>query len=172
MGTKKGGIKMKCPKIRPMIPLLAGGELPESKIPKVKEHLRGCSACRKEYEKYVFIVGQTRKWLGEDRIKWNEKEWRRTVQTAVNRETKRKSSLVPWPFPRAWAYAMMVGVVLLLTLLIIRPPFVQQIGMTPNDGDVAEVKRQEVVSMTMVSKETGLKIVWFFNKNFNLEENE
>jgi hypothetical protein len=26
--------------------------------------------------------------------------------------------------------------------------------------------------MTMVSKDTGLKVVWILNKNFNLEENE
>jgi hypothetical protein len=32
-----------------------------------------------------------------------------------------------------------------------------------------EESKQEVVSMTIVSQETGLKIVWFLNKNFELE---
>ena len=30
---------------------------------------------------------------------------------------------------------------------------------------------QDVLSMTIVSQETGLKIVWFFNKNFEWKEN-
>jgi hypothetical protein len=66
----------------------------------------------------------------------------------------------------------MAGVMLLLTILIVRPSFVKQIGLTPRYVNVVGAEKQEVISMTIVSKETGLKIVWFFNKNFNLEENE
>jgi hypothetical protein len=128
--------------------------------------------CQEEYEKYAFLVGQTRKWLSEDKVKWGEKEWRQTVQSAVNQGIMRKTSLVPWPFPKAWAYALMAGVMLLLTILVVRPPFVKQTDLTPRYMDVAGTEKQEVVSMTMVSRETGLKIVWFFNKNFNLEEKE
>jgi hypothetical protein len=29
---------------------------------------------------------------------------------------------------------------------------------------------QDIVSMTLVSKETGLKVQWFLNRNFKLEE--
>jgi predicted anti-sigma-YlaC factor YlaD len=163
---------MKCKKIQRMLPLLAGSELPESQIPSVKSHLEGCSLCQEEYEKYAFLVEQTRKWLAEDKVEWEEKEWRKTIQSVVNQGIRRKISLVPWPFPKAWAYALMAGVMLLLTILVIRPPFVKQIGLTPRYMDVVGTKKQEVVSMTMVSRETGLKIVWFFNKNFNLEEKE
>jgi hypothetical protein len=66
----------------------------------------------------------------------------------------------------------MAGVMLLLSTLVVWPPFGKQIDLAPKYLEVAGMKKQEVVSMTMVSKETGLKIVWFFNKNFNLEENE
>lgn len=163
---------MKCVKIRRLLPLLAGAELPESQAPQVEGHLRRCQECRKEYEKYVFLVGQTRKWLAEERMKWDEQEWRRAVQTVLNRETKKKAPLVPWPFPKAWAYALMAGVMLLLTVLLVLPPLVEKSGLAPGYRDVTEVEKQEVVSMTMVSKETGLKIVWFLNKNFDLEENE
>jgi len=41
-------------------------------------------------------------------------------------------------------------------------------------SDAAVIKQtlpQEVVEMTLVSRETGLKVKWFLNKNFNLEEN-
>jgi hypothetical protein len=163
---------MKCQKIQRLIPLLAGSELPESQISSVREHLEGCLQCQKEFEKYTFLVDQTRKWLAEDKIGWEEKEWQKTIQSVVEKGSKRKTSLVPWPFPRAWAYALMAGVMLLITILIIQPPFFKQNGLAPEYRDMTEVEKQEVVSMTMVSKETGLKIVWFFNKNFELEENE
>ena len=171
---------MKCQKVRRLLPLLAGAELPESKIPSVKAHLEACSCCREEYEKYALLVSQTRSWLAEDKAEWDEQEWQRIVRSAVTQSSKKKLSLVPWPFPKVWAYAFMAGVIFLLTILVIRPPFVEQIGLTPRYADVTGVElagieeggKQEVVSMTMVSRETGLKIVWFLNKNFNLEENE
>jgi hypothetical protein len=90
----------------------------------------------------------------------------------VSQVPRRRTALVPWPFPKSWAYAFMAGAMLLLTLLVVRPPLVKQVGLAPEYIDTVEMEEQEVVSMTMVSKETGLKIVWFFNKNFNLEENE
>ena len=163
---------MKCKKMRRLLPLLAGSELPESQIPSVQAHLEECSRCQEEYGKYTFFVGQTREWLKEAKIEWDEQEWQQTVRSVVNQVPQRKTALLPWPFPKVWAYALMAGVMLLLTTLVVRPPFVKQIGLTPKYMDVAEMEEQEVVSMTMVSKETGLKIVWFFNKNFSLEENE
>jgi hypothetical protein len=163
---------MRCQKIRRLLPLLAGDELPEKQMAKVKEHLKGCLPCREEYEKYVLLVRNTRRWLDENRVGWEEQEWRDIVQNAVNQGTKRKSVLVPWPFPRGWAYALMAGVMLLIATFIVRPPFVEHNGLTPKLGDEGEAKKQEVVSMTMVSKETGLKIVWFLDKNFDLEDNK
>ena len=163
---------MKCQKIGRLLPLLAGSELPESQISLVRAHIKECSRCQQEYGKYEFLVAQTREWLEEGKIGWEEQEWQHIVRSVVDQGSKKKTSLVPWSFSRAWAYALMAGVMLLLTVLVVRPPFVKQIGLTPKYIDSVEMEEQEVVSMTMVSKETGLKIVWFFNKNFNLEENE
>lgn len=172
---------MKCRKVQRLLPLLAGAELPESKIPSVRSHMEECSRCRKDYEKYAILVSQTRAWFAENRTEWQEQEWQRIVRTAIEQGTEKKTAMVPWPFPKVWAYVLMAGVMLLITVLIIRPPFVEQTGLVPRYADVAqmgkpggmeEMGRQEVVSMTMVSRETGLKIVWVFNKNFNLEENE
>jgi hypothetical protein len=163
---------MKCKKIGRLLPLLAGSELPESQIPSVRAHIEKCSRCREEYEKYAFLVGQTREWFSKREIGWEEQEWKQTVRSVLDQVSQKKTALSPWPFPKAWAYALMAGVILLLTTLVVRPPFVEQIGVTPKYVEAEKMKEQEVVSMTMVSKETGLKIVWVFNKNFNLEENE
>lgn len=172
---------MKCQKVRQLLPLLAGSELPESQIPSVRSHLNTCSRCQEDYEKYAFLIDETRKWLAEEKIEWEEKEWQKSVQLAVASGLSKGTSMIPWPFSRAWAYALMVGVMLLLTTFVVRPPFLEHIGLTPRYVDMAvmeewetsgKLEKQEVVSMTMVSQESGLKIVWFLNKNFNLEENE
>lgn len=172
---------MKCRKVQRLLPLLAGSELPESKIPSVRSHMEECSRCRKDYEKYALLVSQTRGWFAENRAEWQEQEWQRAVKAAIEQGAEKKTAMVPWPFPKAWAYALMAAVMLLITVLIVRPPVVEKIGLVPGYTDMArmekpggmeEVGRQEVVSMTMVSRETGLKIVWVFNKNFDLEENE
>jgi hypothetical protein len=54
-----------------------------------------------------------------------------------------------------------------LTVWITRP--------LPDAGDpgpllTASAPAQDVVSMTLVSKESGLKVQWFLNRNFNLKE--
>jgi len=162
-----------------LLPLLAGSELPESKVSTVESHLDRCPLCQEEYEKYVLLVHETRKWLAEDRVEWEEREWQAAVRNALTGELPKQTSMVPWPFPKAWAFALMAGALLLIATLVIRPPFVEKIGLKPRYMDVAEIdaieesegkEQQEVISMTMVSRETGLKIVWFFNKNFDLEE--
>jgi hypothetical protein len=172
---------MKCRKVQRLLPLLAGAELPESKIPSVRAHIEECSRCRKDYEKYAILVSQTRAWFAENKTEWQEQEWQRVVRTAIEQGTEKKTAMVPWPFPKVWAYALMASVMFLMTVLIVRPPVVERTGLGPGytemarmekPGGMEKMEEQEVVSMTMVSRETGLKIVWVFNKNFNLEENE
>ena len=90
------------------------------------------------------------------------------------------SSLVPWPFKKVWAYSLIGVLAVALTLLfIIRPSIIQKkmgLGSEKFTEEQTQLFRsspeefkQEVVSMTIVSQETGLKIVWFLNKNFELE---
>jgi predicted anti-sigma-YlaC factor YlaD len=170
---------MKCHKIQRLLPLLAGSELPERDIPDVKSHLERCPRCQAEYEAFVRLVLETRKWLEEERLECEEKEWQKTVQAALREGSSRRKHLELWPFWKGWAFAFMAGVMLLVTTLVIRPPFVKHIGLMPRYPDAAGMEvlsgsggqiEQEMVSMTMVSKETGLQIVWIFNKNFDLEE--
>ncbi len=170
---------MKCKRVQRLIPLIAGDEISGSKASMIRSHLHRCPYCRGEYEKYVLLVQRTRRWLAEDRLSWEEGEWQQTLKKIMSEKETRRPSIVPWPFPKGWAFALMAGVVLLITAFIVRPPFVEKIGLKPRYADEArmevlkakeESEPQEVVSMTMVSKETGLKIVWIFNKNFDLEE--
>lgn len=171
---------MNCKKARRLLPLIIGSEIPQSRISAIKAHLEECPECRKKYDSYVKSLKKTKEWLEEDRKDWEEKEWQAVIRRAVKEEKPEVSPLIPWPFKKAWAYTLMAVFVLALTLLIIWPFFsTEEMGagskmlaesQTRLFESVGDKPEQDVISMTIVSKETGLKIVWFFNKNFELEE--
>jgi hypothetical protein len=172
---------MNCKKTRRLLPLLAGSDLPQSRISAVKAHLEKCRKCRIEYDAYLLTLEKTKEWLEEVRQDWNEREWQEAVRRATEKKEQKVFSLAPWPFKKAWAYAMMAVFAFLLSLFVIRPSFIKQkmeaetgaiAGLRQEPERVKEESRQDVISMTLVSHETGLRIVWFFNKNFELEVKE
>ena len=161
---------MNCKKVQRLLPLMVGSEVPQSMIQSIKAHLKRCQGCQHEYNSFIQSFEKTKEWLAKDKIDWEETEWQQTVRNAIREKPHEASPFVPWPFRKAWAYALMAVFTVVLTFLIIRPSFIKE-ELGPGPGVLTEDKsKQEVISMTMVSKETGLKIVWFFNKNFELEE--
>lgn len=159
---------MNCKKIRRLLPLMMGPEIPHSKVVSVNAHLEKCPECRREYDAYVLSLEKTKEWLKTDRMDWEDWEWQAVLQGVKKEKAPKVSPLVPWPFKKNWAYALMAVCVVVLTLLVVRPSFIEE-GTGAEERMLAQ---QEVISMTMVSQETGLKIVWFFNKNFELKEIE
>jgi hypothetical protein len=172
---------MNCSKVRRLLPLMAGSEISQSKISAIKAHLEACPECRAEYDSLILSLEKTKEWLAKERITWEEREWQRAVQKAIEQRESRASSLAPWPFKKAWAYAMMAFFAFLLCLFVVRPSFIKQ-KAEPESRMIAELgqepermkqeSQQDVITMTLVSHETGLRIVWFFNKNFELEVKE
>ncbi len=172
---------MNCKRTQRLLPLLVGSELPQSRISAVKAHLERCRKCRIEYDAYLLSLEKTKEWLEEVRQDWNEREWQEALRRATGKKEPKALSLAPWPFKKAWAYAMMAVFAFLLSLFLIRPSFIKQ-KMEPETGAIAGLKQepekmrkesqQDIISMTLVSHETGLRIVWFFNKNFELEVKE
>jgi hypothetical protein len=160
---------------------MAGSEISQPKILAIKAHLQLCPECRGEYDSFIVSLEKTKEWLARERTGWEEREWQEAVQKATEEREFRVSSLAPWPFKKAWAYAIMAIFAFLLSLFVVRPSFIKQ-KIEPESRMIAELRqepervkeesRQDVISMTLVSHETGLKIVWFFNKNFNLEVKE
>ncbi len=174
---------MNCKKVQRLLPLMAGSEIPKLKIFSLKAHLEECPECRQEYDSYILSLEKTKEWLAKDRKDWEESDWQRTLRKAIKDKKPEVSSLVPWPFKKTWAYSLIGVLAVALTLfLIIRPSIIQKkmgLGSEKFTEEQAQLFRsspeeskQEVVSMTFVSKETGLKIVWFLNKNFELEVKE
>jgi len=171
---------MNCKKVQPLLPLVIGSELSQSKILAIKSHLRKCSKCQQEYDSYILSLEKTKEWLAKDKRDWEDWEWLRAIQNALKKEPSGVSSLTPWPFKKSWAYALMAVLAIALTLFVVRPYFIRE-EIASESKMITESQRQpsvsffdksqqEIISMTIVSKETGLKIAWFLNKNFELKE--
>lgn len=172
---------MNCKKVRRLLPLMAGSEISQPKILAIKAHLQLCPECRAEYDSFIVSLEKTKEWLAKERIGWEEREWQEAVQKATEQREFRVSSIAPWPFKKAWAYAMMAVFALLLSLFVVRFSFIKQ-KIEPESRMIAKFRQepermkkepqQDIISMILVSHETGLRIVWFFNKNFELEVKE
>lgn len=159
---------MKCRKAARLIPLLAGSDLPAKTREKVQCHLQDCRSCQQEYTVYQSILQQTREWLAQERKEWEESEWKTTVLTAIEKAEEKRSWLVPWPFKKGWAFVLMTASAVLLSLLVLTPSLVKD-KRERVPTILAMESQPEIVSMKIVSKETGLKISWFFHKDLKLE---
>jgi hypothetical protein len=159
---------------------MVGADLSASKAEAVRSHLTKCPECQQEYDAYVQSLEKTKEWLEKDRQDWEEKEWQQAVREAIQQKKPAISPFAPWPFTKAWAYSLMGVLTAALIFLFVLQPFDSQEGIAPDSGmftrTQAQLMRsafqetpQEVVEMTMVLPETGQKIIWIFDKNFDLE---
>jgi hypothetical protein len=160
---------VKCKKVCRLLPLLAGSDLPDRKNREIKAHLQICPHCQREYESYLLSFQKTKEWLERGQEDWQEEEWQGLIQKALQGEELVPSFRPRMRFKRAWVYALMASAAVILSLFILRPSiFRDKTGREAKEA--GGVPQQESISVTIVSQETGLKIVWFFNKNFELKE--
>jgi anti-sigma factor RsiW len=174
---------MNCRHVQKWLPLVVGGDLSPAKTAAVERHLKTCAGCRAEQALYQESLFMAKRWFGGDRLIWSESDWRRVVRRAVDRRAERTSpsSLAPWPYKKSLAWVLMAASCLVLVFLFIRPSGLSKLtGL--ESARLAEMRReplwapeikpaQDVVSMTMVTPDSGITIVWFMNKNFDLEDN-
>lgn len=173
---------MSCKRIRKYLPLYVGEDLSPKKKEAVRVHLVSCLDCQKIYKSYVRSIKTSKEWLERERVAWGEVDWMRAFKNALAKKSESGGEFAPWPFKKVWAFSLMGAILILAVFFVTRPIFLgvedfskQAIPAKthpPHQESIVVKAPQDVVSMTMVSKETGLKIVWFLNKNFNLEEDE
>lgn len=164
---------MKCKRVKKKLPLFIGSDLSPRWMLKLGGHLERCSCCRREYERYVKSKEVLTGWMQENGAEWNESEWINIVKQAARPDIRDRALFTPWPFKNIWAYVFMALAALVLSLVLIFPVFrgsKEGLEFSPYSINSFEKGKQDVVTMTIVSKETGTKIVWFFDKNFQLEE--
>lgn len=173
---------MRCKRILKYLPLFVGAELSPKKDKAIRTHLDTCVGCRKEHQAYIQALKIAKDLLSKSTVAWSEDEWERIVFDAAAEKSKSLSGFAPWPFKKGWAVAVMVAVMAIVIFFVTRPlylgdeDFPSQSILSKhhpqNETGAVFKSPQDVVSITMVSKDTGLKVVWILNKNFNLEENK
>lgn len=159
---------MKCKTIRRNLPLYIGGELAKKKRDKVEAHIQVCGECQQELAIYKDSVSAIKAWVKQEQKEWQEDSWVKAVNLATREEPESKKALWPWPYKPVWAYAFMVVFLIAFSVFLLKPfPFGEEVLSLP---EMAEASQQDIVSVTLVSKETGFQVQWFFNRNYNLEE--
>lgn len=166
---------MTCRKVRKLIPLAAGGDLRPRPASAVRAHVAACPACRAKLEEFrAALAGIRAAAEAEGVADWTGPEWdalmARVAAEAKPREAASVRAAGPAFRPR-WAAASVIGAVLGLVVLgvLFRGPSPRpDTAAGSAKALVAEgTGEQDKLTMTMVSPETGLQIVWILDKNFD-----
>ena len=99
-----------------------------------------------------------------------EKEWQSDVKKAVNSSSFKKRIFIPLSFKPAWAVSAVLVIVMAFSVLIMNPTFIKKENRASQSLALQSGESQKAVEITLVSQETGHKIKWILNKEFNLEE--
>ena len=151
---------MTCRKAKKLIPLYAGDDLRTRLMTAVRAHVDSCPSCWEELAEYRESLSRLKAAAKAESVPdWSEGEWRALAarfRPAAPGE-KRPAFLAQ---PR-WAAASVLGVFLGLAVLTM---LFKDGNLGPRETSTAG--EPSVVSLTLVSQETGLQVVWFLDKNF------
>jgi predicted anti-sigma-YlaC factor YlaD len=162
---------MTCRKVRSLIPLAAGDDLRPRRVRAVRAHIEACPACRAEFEDFQLALARIKTAAkAEGMPDWSEGEWQalmaRGPALAQGSAEEKKDLRAPLMWPR-WAAASAVGAFIgLVVLSVLFKAPVHDLKRTAT-RQVAQAAGPDVVSLTMVSQETGLQVVWFLDKKFD-----
>ncbi len=176
---------MTCGRTRRLLPLFAGGDLPERKARRVREHVETCAECRREIEEYQravrVVADAVRVTPARD---WTPGEWRAVMDRVAKEQREPRDRAAAAPASKwvpAFASAATIVVVVAISLLLKDSP-IKTAGTQPGPGmtnqqsaskkggpaaAAPDSSKQDVLTMTLVSPDTGLQVVWVFNRNFN-----
>ena len=157
---------MTCRKAKKLMPLYAGDDLRPRLMTAVRIHVDSCPSCWKELAEYRESLSRLKAAAKAESVPdWSEGEWRALAARfkPAGPGEKRPAFLAR---PR-WATASVLGVFLGLAVLT----------MLFKDGNLEQRETSatgepSVVSLTLVSQETGLQVVWFLDKNFEWKGDE
>jgi len=157
---------MTCAKVRKHLALHAGGDLAPRRAARLEAHLVGCADCRRELQSLRAARARVRAAAAAKQVPgWSEAEWKALmVRATAGRIESRAPTFLARP---RWALAAgTVGVALIAVAVLVTGVF----KTVPAPGpELASATAQDVVSVTLVSPDTGLQVVWVFNKNFDLK---
>ena len=157
---------MTCRKAKELIPLYAGDDLRPRIMAAVRAHVDTCPSCWKELGEYRESLSRLKAAAKAESVPdWGEGEWR-ALAARFRPESPEKGRPAILARPH-WAAASVLGAFLGLAVmsLVFKDGNLGPRGVSPTD-------EPSVVSLTLVSQETGLQIVWFLDKNFEWKGDE
>ncbi len=165
---------MNCRKTQKWLPLYSGGDLPARKSRKMDAHIQDCRTCRRELLAFQKSLEAACNLIRDASVPGGPAAWDRALARAQELTSGGRALL---SFKPVWTYAAMAALAAVLTFLVIKPlPDLEtyslsKIPAASGSGSIeSSASRQDVISMTLISKETGLKVQWFLNRNFSLKE--
>ena len=167
---------MTCRRARNLLPLLAGGDLSQLKARRLERHLASCPACRAELEELRTAVDAVRSEARGDEVPaWEDSAWAGlTGRLAAEPAPKRFGPrLGPLPIPSpAVAASLSAAALIAVLVFVFRGDVFRSGGESPVPVRATAAMgapgtaKQDRLSVTLVSQETGLQVVWIFDKNF------
>ena len=158
---------MRCARVRQFLPLHAGGDLPPRRAARVQVHLDGCADCRRDLESLRAARAAIRAAAAAEPLPgWSEAEWKALMVRATAARIEAPPPAIAtrprWALAAGTAGVALLAVALLVTGVFKRAP-------APEPELASSGAAQDVVSVTLVSPDTGLQVVWVFNRNFDLK---
>ncbi len=162
--------------------LFLEGELPARRVRRLKKHLESCPACRKELEEFESALVGLRTAAREEEQDWTEPEWQALLARATAEPVRRRGPVFRGSPRVAWTLGIFFFILIALAVVFFRPVFKdmasplvrERVSTSPAGaslpGMAEEALSQNGLSVTMVSNESGLKVHWYFNRNFDWEE--
>jgi hypothetical protein len=167
---------MTCRRVRKLMPLFAGDDLRPGLAAAVLAHVDACAGCREELEGFrAAMAGIKAAARAESVAEWNEGEWKALMARVTSEGTSgvwaAASGRGARAFRPSWAAASVLGAFLGLVVLSIlfRGPSsrLQTMRAEGEKPVAAEAGKQDQLTMILISPESGLQVVWIFDKNFN-----
>ncbi len=168
---------MSCRRFRKSIPLFVGGELPAAKAEKVERHLAACPACRAEAEEIERARAAVREMAGAGTAgDFTPAEWRTMIREITREPGGGRTREVAFrlrPVLAAAAGALVIAGLFFVQKELRRPASPETgafavVGQEtlPEIPPPAPTKNPDVTSVTIVAPESGVRILWFYNKKF------
>ncbi len=162
--------------------LFLEGELPAGRARRLKKHLESCPACRTELEELESTLAGLRIVAREEEQDWTEPEWQALLARATAEPVRPRGPVFRGSPRMAWAFGIFFFILIALAVVFFKPVFKdiasplvsERVSTSPAGPSLAgmaeEALSQNRLSVTLVSNESGLKVYWYFNKNFDWEE--
>jgi hypothetical protein len=166
---------MTCRRVRKLIPLAAGDDLRPRPAAAFLAHIDACPGCRAELERFrtaLTAIKTAARTAGVP--EWSAGEWDSLMSRVAAEARRGRDTGAVGRAPAAkpyWAAASVVGAFLCLVVLslLFRGPSAGP-GTMKAAGEkpvTAEAGEQDRLTMTLVSPESGLQVVWIFDRNFD-----